>query len=59
MAPTQWKTGLTAIVYDDGAIVAELAARIAARWARQGPGGLRLGRTPDPAARPPALRHAS
>lgn len=27
---------LTAIVYDDGAVVAELAARIAADWARQG-----------------------
>lgn len=27
---------LTAIVYDDGAVVAELAARIAARWAEQG-----------------------
>ncbi|MFO1115999.1 MAG: DUF2478 domain-containing protein [Beijerinckiaceae bacterium] len=37
MAPDAMEDpALTAIVYDDGAIVAELAARIAARWARQG-----------------------
>ena len=27
---------LTAIVYDEGSVVAELAARIAARWQAQG-----------------------